>query len=131
MDKNINSEEVKLQKYETEYSEKGLWKKVSEVAKAAGAKVIYYALLLYYALQSPQMTFAHKAKIMGALGYFILPADLIPDAIALLGFTDDAAVLLYVIKKIHSAIDDDTKKRAEEKLKEWFGDYDKDEIKGI
>lgn len=56
---------------------------------------------------------------IGALGYFILPIDLIPDAIPLLGFTDDAAVLIFIIKQL-SCIDEEVKKQAKEKLAEWF-----------
>lgn len=36
----------------------------------------------------------HKMIIIGALGYFILPVDLIPDFIPVAGFTDDAAALI-------------------------------------
>lgn len=131
MKKDIKPEEVHLQKYEKEYSEDGLWKKIGTVAKKAGLKVIYSALLLYYALQSPQVSLGDKAKIIGALGYFIMPADLLPDAIAILGFTDDAAVLIFVVKKIGSAIDNRVKQQAREKLQEWFGDYDSNEIKDV
>ena len=60
-----------------------------------------------------------------------MPADLLPDAIAILGFTDDAAVLIFVVKKIGSAIDDRVKQQAREKLQEWFGDYDSNDIKDV
>ena len=61
-----------LQRYEAEYSERGLFDKLSSVAKKAGLKVVYYALILYYALQSPKISVKEKALIIGALGYFIL-----------------------------------------------------------
>jgi uncharacterized membrane protein YkvA (DUF1232 family) len=37
---------------------------------------------------------------MGALAYFVMPADLVPDFIAWLGFTDDATVVMAAIQVI-------------------------------
>ena len=110
-----------LQRYEAEYSERGLFDKLSSVAKKAGLKVVYSALILYYALQSPKISVKEKALIIGALGYFILPMDLVPDVIAGAGFLDDAAALLAVIKML-TCIDDEVKRQAKELLKRWFDD---------
>ena len=116
-----------LQRYEAEYSERGLFDKLSSVAKKAGLKVVYYALILYYALQSPKISVKEKSLIIGALGYFILPVDLVPDVIAGAGFLDDAAALLAVIKML-TCIDDEVKRQAKELLKRWF-DEDVDNFK--
>ena len=70
-----------IEKYQGNYSESGFWNKVKKVALKAGAKVIYVALILYYELADPNVSPKEKAIIIGALGYFILPLDLIPDAI--------------------------------------------------
>jgi len=43
-----------------------------------------------------------KAVLLGALAYFILPADMVPDVLAGLGFTDDAAVLMGAIQAVSS-----------------------------
>ena len=43
-----------------------------------------------------------KAILMGALAYFIVPTDMIPDFIAGLGFTDDAAVLAAAVRTVTS-----------------------------
>ena len=120
MNENFNVSEVQLVKYEKAYSEGGFWRKVKNVAKKAGAEVVYNALLLFYALKSDKVSLNEKAMIVGALGYFILPVDLIPDFIPALGFTDDAAVLLYLVRTL-SCIDDDIKVIAKKKLSEWFG----------
>lgn len=130
MNKDIDPKDVKLQKYEKEYSESGLWDKIGAVAKKAGSKVIYCVLLLYYALQSPNVSITDKAKIVGALGYFILPIDMIPDFMIPLGYGDDLAVLLYLIHSL-SYIDNGVKESAKKKLKEWFDNYDESEIDGI
>lgn len=120
MSKNFEAKNVNLKSYENEYSDNGFWDKVMTVAKKAGKPVIKNALLLYYALQSKSVTGADKAKIVGALGYFILPIDLIADILPLVGFTDDAAVILFVLKMLYGKIDDWANQQADKKLKEWF-----------
>ena len=119
MDEKQQNGGFELKKYEKEYSESSMWKKIGAVAKTAGSKVIYHVLLLFYALQSDKMSPKEKALIIGALGYFILPADLVPDIIPVAGFMDDAAALLAVIKMLCS-IDDEVRRQAKEKLSEWF-----------
>ena len=41
-----------------------------------------------------------KATLVGALAYFVLPFDVIPDVLPVLGFTDDAAVLATALKLV-------------------------------
>lgn len=127
MSESFDPKNVKLSKYEKEFSEDGLWEKIASVAKKAGIKVVYYALLLFYALKSENVTMSDKALIIGALGYFILPLDLIPDFLVPVGYGDDLAVMWGLIKKL-DCIDEVVKSQAQEKLTEWFGNYDKKEI---
>ena len=64
----------------------------------------------------------HKAYIIGALGYFILPIDLIPDGILpVIGFTDDIAVMTLVISMIKDSITPEIKARANERVAEIMG----------
>ncbi|MBR3612735.1 MAG: DUF1232 domain-containing protein [Bacteroidaceae bacterium] len=119
MSEKFDAKDVQLQKYEKHYSEPKLWDKIKNFAKNAGKEVIYNVLLLYYALQSDQVSAKEKAVIIGALGYFILPIDLIPDVIPVVGYSDDLAVLIAVIKLL-TCVDDDVKRQAKEKLAEWF-----------
>jgi uncharacterized membrane protein YkvA (DUF1232 family) len=72
---------------------------------------------------------ADKAKIFGALGYFILPIDLIPDAIPVAGYTDDLAALVWALKTIWNNITPDIQEQAYERLTSWFGYVDKSELK--
>ncbi|MEH6404856.1 MAG: YkvA family protein [Sneathiella sp.] len=53
-----------------------------------------------------------KAILFGALAYFIMPADVIPDFIAGLGFTDDASVLFAAMKTVQKHITDEHRVKA-------------------
>ena len=129
MNEKFDVEKVDLNdgKYAKEYNEEKFWGKIKNVAKKAGIKVIYYALLLFYALKSDNVTMAEKALIIAALGYFILPLDLIPDFIPIVGYGDDAAVLYGLIQKL-DCIDERVQAQAKSKLKEWFGNYDESKL---
>ena len=108
--------EERLQKYQGHYSEEKLWPKMKKFAARLGGKATYYVLVLYYVLQSPDVPLSNKTIILGALGYFILPLDLIPA----LGFTDDIAALTLAYKAIQTAVTPEIKARAEAKVKEWL-----------
>ena len=97
-------------------------------AKKAGIKLIYLALLLFYVLKSPDTTKKNKSLIVGALGYFILPVDLIPDALPAVGFSDDLAALIAVYMAMTSSITPAIKAQARERLSKWFPEYTEDEL---
>ena len=120
----MNNVPIKLENFRSEYSEQGLRDKLTRIARKAGAKVVYAVLVAYYAVQSDALSFSDKAKLYGALGYFILPVDLIPDTILAMGYTDDMAALLYVLRTVSTNIPPETKRKAEQKLREWFGSED-------
>ena len=109
-------------RYEKHYSDNQFWDKVRNVARAAGIKVVYVALELYYVLRNPGTPKADRAKILGALGYFILPLDLIPDALPVAGFTDDLAALTWALYCVAKNVTPEVKLQAREKISEWFGD---------
>jgi uncharacterized membrane protein YkvA (DUF1232 family) len=53
-----------------------------------------------------------RATLFGALAYFVLPFDAIPDFLLGLGYTDDAAVLLAAFTACKSYITDDHRGKA-------------------
>jgi uncharacterized membrane protein YkvA (DUF1232 family) len=118
-------------KYSSKFSKGDFTEKISRIAKRAGAKLVYAALILYYTLQSPMVSVKDKAIIIGALGYLISPLDAIPDAIPIAGLGDDLAVLLYVLQKVWMDVNDDVKDKAREKLTKWFDDDEIMEIEGL
>ena len=111
--------------YAGKFSSSEFAEKISRIAKRAGSKLVYAALILYYTLQSDKVSKSDKAIIIGALGYMISPLDVRPDAIPIAGRTDDLAVLLYVLKKVWTGIDPEIITQAKTKLAQWF---DEDEI---
>ena len=117
--------------YANKFSQSEFAEKISRIAKRAGSKLVYAALILYYTLQSDKVSKADKAIILGALGYMISPLDVIPDAIPIAGLTDDLAVLLYVLKKVWSGIDPEIMEKAKEKLAKWFDDDEITEIEHL
>ena len=117
---------IKIESFGSEYSEQGLKEKLSKIARKAGIKMAYAVLVAFYAVQSDALSFKEKARLYGALGYFILPVDLIPDAILGMGYSDDLAALVYVLHTVSSNITPDVKQRAREKLCLWFDNVDID-----
>ena len=114
--------------YANKFSPSDFVDKVARVAKRAGAKLVYAALILYYTLQSDKVSTTDKALIVGALGYMISPLDAVPDAIPIIGLTDDLTVLVFVLKKVWVNVEDEIKDKARQRLTKWF---DEDEIKEI
>ena len=112
--------------YKDKFTTAGFVEKISRIAKRAGAKLVYAALILYYTLESDQVTLKDKALIIGALGYLISPLDVVPDAIPIAGLSDDLGVLVYVLNRVWGDVSDDVKQKAMTRLSQWF---DEDELK--
>lgn len=117
-----------LEKYIPNYDVEKFWKKLRRSLRRMGAKAVYYALLLYYALQDPQISRKDKGMILGALGYFLLPLDLMPDFLPAIGYTDDIAALAFAVYKVINCITPQVKGQAEAKVYEWFGDVDQSDL---
>lgn len=116
-------EEVhEVQKYGTYYSDNRFWKKIERVAKKVGATVLLPVFTLYYMLQNDKVPLKHKAYIVGALGYFILPIDFLPDGILpVIGFTDDIAVMTLVLNLVKDSVTPEIKAQADQRVVEIMG----------
>lgn len=108
-------------KYAENFSETGFWDKITGVLKKAGVELIYKALKLFYAAKNPNCPIAVKGTIYAALGYFILPFDLLPDVIPFVGFSDDLIALGAAIGIAHMYIDEWVIEQAQNKMVELFG----------
>lgn len=114
--------------YLKQYSEKSLWEKIKKFSKVAGVKVVYAVLLLYFVMESKNVGAKTKLSIAAALGYFILPTDAIFDLTPLIGYSDDLGVLLFALSQISSSITPEIKEKARQKLVNWFGEIDENEL---
>ncbi|RNM19035.1 DUF1232 domain-containing protein, partial [Dickeya undicola] len=61
-----------------------------------------------------------KTTIYASLAYFVLPIDAIPDAIPVVGYTDDLAVLATALATVSMYIDEKVKQLAAQKISDWF-----------
>ena len=59
-------------------------------------------LAAYYCAFDRETPLPVKATLLGAIAYFILPIDAIPDVLPIIGFTEDAAVLATAVKLVTS-----------------------------
>jgi uncharacterized membrane protein YkvA (DUF1232 family) len=107
--------------YTKHFSDDSFWDKVKKFGKKAGVSVVYTALLLFYTLKKPETPIWAKSVIIGALGYFILPIDLIPDLVPG-GYTDDFSGLFGALLTVSMFIDEESKSLAKERIRIWFGD---------
>lgn len=78
------------------------WPKMKRVA----SKVPFArdAAAAYYCATDRETPFRAKGILLDALGYFILPIDVVPDIFAVVGFTDDIAVLTAALAMIRAHI---------------------------
>jgi uncharacterized membrane protein YkvA (DUF1232 family) len=114
---NINLEK---EEYKKEYNEKSFFDKLKKVLKVVGVKGVYILLLLYNTLQRKDIPPKEKSIIIGALGYFILPLDALPDITPIVGYSDDIFALGMAILKVMPYIDDEMKEKSREQIIKWF-----------
>ena len=77
---------------------RGFWAKLRRVA--AGLPFAEDLLTAYYCAFDYETPLKVKAALLAALAYFVLPIDIIPDVLPVLGFTDDAAILATAIRMV-------------------------------
>lgn len=82
--------------------EEGFWPKFRRVA--ARLPFAEDLLAAYYAALDATTPFRVRASLFAALAYFVMPVDMIPDFIAALGYTDDAAVLMAALRTLGNHI---------------------------
>jgi uncharacterized membrane protein YkvA (DUF1232 family) len=94
---------------------KRFWVKLKRVAaKLPFAEDLLAAYSGAFDKQTPRHV---QVALLGAIAYFILPFDFIPDMMPVLGFTDDAAVLATAIRLVATNITEDHREAARAALK--------------
>lgn len=79
-------------------------------------------LTLYFTLQDPATPGWARKVILGALAYFVLPLDVLPDILPGIGFTDDFGVIASALAAVAMHIQPAHKEQAAAKLRTWFGE---------
>ncbi len=94
-----------------------VWRKIRRVA----ARIPFAEDLLaaHYCAFDRATPLQVKATLIGALAYFVLPFDAIPDVLPVIGFTDDAAVLATAIKMVSSHMTPEHREAARVRLDEF------------
>jgi uncharacterized membrane protein YkvA (DUF1232 family) len=90
------------------------WRKLRQLA--ARLPFTEDLIAAHYCAFDRQTPLRVKAALVGALAYFVLPADVIPDVLPLIGYTDDAAVLAAAIRLVASHITPDHREAARRTL---------------
>ncbi len=77
---------------------RGFWGKLKR--SAAHVPFAEDALSAYYAAFDRGTPLKVRAALLGTLAYFIMPVDAIPDVLPVIGYTDDAALLLGTLRML-------------------------------
>lgn len=108
------------EKYQKHYSANRFMAKLPQLAKWAGRKLLQPALELYFAATDKDTPTWAKQTIYGALGYLLLPIDVLPDFLPMIGFSDDLSVLLAAIAAVATHIKPEHKDKATNMVNKWF-----------
>jgi uncharacterized membrane protein YkvA (DUF1232 family) len=94
--------------------EKRFWGKLKRVlARIPFAEDLVAA---YYCALDRETPGYVRAVLFGALAYFVLPTDVVPDFLAGLGFTDDATVIAAAIAAVGRHLEPRHRAQARERL---------------
>lgn len=101
---------------------RGFWPKIRRVA----AKVPFAgdALSVWFCARDPATPVRAKAMMMAGLAYFVLPTDAVPDFLAVVGFTDDAAVFAALLAIVGKNLKPRHKEEAKKLLEQFARETD-------
>ena len=108
------------ERYES-YNDESFWAKLGRMVQKAGREIVERALVLYYCLKDSDTPTWARGVIIGALGYFVLPVDAIPDVVPFTGFADDFGILVSALVSVARHVKDEHRELARQNLSRWFG----------
>lgn len=96
------------------FSEKGLWK----IVRKHGTKIPFLRemLAMYFCWKDPHVPSWVKPIIVAALGYVILPLDLVADFIPVGGWLDDASIMTAAMAIVSTQLRSEHWERADEAM---------------
>jgi uncharacterized membrane protein YkvA (DUF1232 family) len=97
-----------------EIQQRPFWRKV----RAAAGRFPFTVEVVagYHAMRDHRTPWRHKAILAGAVAYFILPLDAIPDFIMPVGYSDDAAAVTAAMAAVAMSIREEHRVRAQRAL---------------
>jgi uncharacterized membrane protein YkvA (DUF1232 family) len=98
----------------------GFWPKIRKVA--ARIPFARDALSVWHCARDEETPLAAKGMMLAALAYFVMPVDVVPDFIAGLGFTDDAAVFAALVAVLGRNLKPKHREAAQQDLDRLQGD---------
>jgi uncharacterized membrane protein YkvA (DUF1232 family) len=104
-----------------EISSVTFWRKLRGMVMVAGHKTLFSSLVLFNCLKDRDTPAWARGVIVGALGYLILPTDLIPDMLPGAGYGDDWSTIVVALGTVAAYIKETHKLRAKEQLDKLFG----------
>jgi uncharacterized membrane protein YkvA (DUF1232 family) len=94
----------------------GFWRTLKRAARQI--PFLPDVVAAYYCALDPQTPAKVRFTLLAALAYFVSPVDLVPDLLPVIGFTDDAAVLMAALSMVRAHIGPDHHEAARRALAE-------------
>lgn len=99
-----------------------IWNAIKESAAKTGIESTRMMLELFYVLKSPGTGLLDKTLIVTALGYQLLPNDILPrEKYGLLGFLDNVVTIGFAYNKVKSSVTPEIENQVNNILSQWFG----------
>lgn len=100
-----------------------IWAAIQNNAGKVGVETTRVMLELFYVLKSPETSIIDKTLIVTALGYQLLPEDILPrEKYGLLGFLDNFVTIGFAYSKVKSSVTPQIANQVNNILYQWFGD---------
>jgi uncharacterized membrane protein YkvA (DUF1232 family) len=112
--------EIDINKHKAEYNESSFINKIGRFAGILSSGFLIKAVTLWFTLRDKDTPTWAKTIILGALGYFIVPFDAIPDILPIIGFSDDLTALVSATTMIWAHIKPEHSQKAQDKIKKLF-----------
>ena len=113
--------QVFIEKYGRKYSDNGFKDKIRRVTKSVGREALMKIMTLYYVLKSEDVALVEKAKICAALGYFIVPMDIVGDFVPFVGYADDLMAIAWALNSVRAKVTPEIERLAEEQVTRLLG----------
>ncbi|MET0220663.1 MAG: YkvA family protein [Tardiphaga sp.] len=103
---------------DSESVRKQFWRKLKRLAvRLPFAEDLLAAYYCAFDKHTPRHV---QAALLGAIAYFVLPFDIVPDVLPVLGFTDDAAILATALRMVASHINEDHREAARRTIERGY-----------